>query len=173
MSILSRIMGRFRPEKPLDDYSRAEMFRQQGVVIGPNVRITGYCHFGSEPYFVEIGADTVVSGDVTFLTHDGAVNVCKKTLGQGITKFGRIRVGRGCFVGARSILLPGVTVGDGAVVGTGSVVTRDVPPGEVWAGNPAHFIKTVTAYAEKVAATCRTAEQAELRDIVNRCRGLA
>ena len=45
------------------------------------------------------------------------------------------------FVGAHSILLKGVTVGKGAVIGAGSVVTRDIPPGEVWAGNPAVRIK--------------------------------
>ncbi len=49
-----------------------------------------------------------------------------------------IVIGKGAFVGLRAIILPGVQVGERAVVGAGSVVTRDVPPGECWAGNPAH-----------------------------------
>ncbi|MFH1307822.1 MAG: DapH/DapD/GlmU-related protein [archaeon] len=44
-------------------------------------------------------------------------------------------------IGANSIILPGVRVGKNALVGAGSVVTRDVPDGEIWTGNPARFIK--------------------------------
>jgi len=46
-------------------------------------------------------------------------------------------IGRGCFIGARAIILKGVTIGDCAVVGAGAVVTRDVPAGHLAAGNPA------------------------------------
>jgi acetyltransferase-like isoleucine patch superfamily enzyme len=48
-----------------------------------------------------------------------------------------VRIGRGCFIGARAIILKGVTVGDGAVVGAGAVVRSDVPAGHVATGNPA------------------------------------
>ena len=49
----------------------------------------------------------------------------------------------GAFVGAHSIILKGVTIGAKSVVGAGSVVTKDIPDGEVWAGNPAKKIKTL------------------------------
>ncbi len=49
----------------------------------------------------------------------------------------------GAFIGAGSIILKGVTIGRGSVIGAGSVVTKSVPPGEIWAGNPAKFIKTI------------------------------
>jgi acetyltransferase-like isoleucine patch superfamily enzyme len=52
-----------------------------------------------------------------------------------------IRIGRGVFVGARSIVLKGVTIGDGAVVGAGSVVTSDVPAHTLVAGNPAKELR--------------------------------
>jgi acetyltransferase-like isoleucine patch superfamily enzyme len=50
-------------------------------------------------------------------------------------------IGDRSFIGGSAIILKGVTVGEEAVVGAGAVVTRDVPPGEIWAGNPAVFVK--------------------------------
>lgn len=50
---------------------------------------------------------------------------------------------RGAFIGAHSIILKGVTIGEEAVIGAGSVVTRSVPAGEIWAGNPAKYVKSV------------------------------
>ena len=52
-----------------------------------------------------------------------------------------IIIKEGAFIGACSIILKGVTVGKRAVIGAGSVVTHNVPDGEVWAGNPAKFIR--------------------------------
>ena len=51
-----------------------------------------------------------------------------------------IRIGRNCFIGGASMILPGVTVGDGAIVGAGAVVMDDVPPNTIVAGNPAKVI---------------------------------
>ena len=51
-----------------------------------------------------------------------------------------IRIGRGCFIGARALVLKGVTLGDRAVVGAGAVVTQDVPTGAVAVGNPARIL---------------------------------
>ena len=50
----------------------------------------------------------------------------------------------GCFVGAHSIILKGVTIGKNAVIGAGSVVAKDVPAGEIWAGNPVKYIRTIS-----------------------------
>lgn len=47
------------------------------------------------------------------------------------------------FIGARCIILKGVTIGRGSIVGAGSVVTKSIPDGQIWAGNPAHFIREV------------------------------
>lgn len=51
----------------------------------------------------------------------------------------------GVWVGARVIILPGVTIGQGAIIGAGSVVTRDVPARTIAAGNPARIIRTLDA----------------------------
>lgn len=52
-----------------------------------------------------------------------------------------ILIKEGAFIGAHSIVLKGVTIGKHSVIGAGSVVTRNIPDNEVWAGNPAHFVK--------------------------------
>lgn len=48
---------------------------------------------------------------------------------------------KGASIGAGSTILPGLTIGENAMIGAGSVVTQDIPAGEMWAGNPAKFIK--------------------------------
>lgn len=49
----------------------------------------------------------------------------------------------GVFVGAHSIILKGVTIGERSIIGAGSVVTKSIPSGEIWAGNPAKFIRKI------------------------------
>ncbi len=56
-------------------------------------------------------------------------------------------VKRGSSIGTGSVIMCGITVGENAVIGAGSVVTRDVPAGEVWLGSPAHFTKKVKGLA--------------------------
>ena len=60
------------------------------------------------------------------------------------TESAPIRICRGAWLGARVIILKGVTVGEGSIVGAGSVVTRDVPPWTVAAGNPAKIVKQIS-----------------------------
>lgn len=59
-----------------------------------------------------------------------------------------IRIGSGAFIGANSIVLKGVSVGERSVVGAGSVVTKSIPADEVWAGNPARFIRRLEQWHE-------------------------
>ena len=55
-----------------------------------------------------------------------------------------IKVESGASIGSSVTILCGVTIGKGALVGAGSVVTKDIPPYEIWAGNPAKFLRKVT-----------------------------
>ena len=85
----------------------------------------------TNPKGVHIGAYTYIAFDAVILAHDQTRLVHAHT-----------RVGRNCFVGARSIILPGVTVGDECIVAAGAVVTKDVPAHSIVAGNPAVVIRS-------------------------------
>lgn len=55
--------------------------------------------------------------------------------------YGEVYIGKNVFIGINTIIANAVTIGDGAAIGAGSIVTKDIPAGEIWAGNPAKFIK--------------------------------
>ena len=83
------------------------------------------------PKGVHIGPDSYVAFGVAILAHDMVRGLYCDT-----------HIGARCFIGARSIILPGVRVGDGCIIGSGSVVTKDVPPASIAAGNPARVIRS-------------------------------
>ncbi len=85
----------------------------------------------THPSGVNLGEESYVAFGAVILTHD---------MTRGL--YADTRVGKRCFIGAHSILMPGVSIGDGSIVGAGSVVTRDVPAGTIVAGNPARVVKT-------------------------------
>lgn len=60
----------------------------------------------------------------------------------GARRFRQFCIGNDVWIGSRSLIMKGVTIGDGAIIAAGSVVTKDVPPYEIWGGNPAHFLKS-------------------------------
>jgi acetyltransferase-like isoleucine patch superfamily enzyme len=64
-----------------------------------------------------------------------------------------IEIGPKTFIGGHSIILKGVTIGEGAVVGAGSLVTKSIPQYEIWAGRPARFIRKIVLKSD---ATCLT-----------------
>lgn len=106
-----------------------------GVHIGEGVQITGKQEWTSEPYLIFIGNRTTVSKDVQFLTHDGSTRVFRHLdKYRKVLRFGSIHVGENCFLGAKSIIMPGITIGDNSIIAAGAVVTKDVPPNEIWGG---------------------------------------
>ena len=93
---------------------------------------------------IEIGEDTIIGSGVMILDNDFHV------MGTGFswvsecsTNSKPIKIGRGCFIGSRSMILKGVTLGDRAVIGAGAVVTKDVPAYSMAAGNPARIVRTI------------------------------
>jgi len=88
-------------------------------------------------------AESMTAPDGVVITHDDVVEDYA-TLAAGVRVGGGVRIGRGAYVGAGALLRDNITVGTGAVIGMGSVVTRSVPPGEIWFGTPARARGTVT-----------------------------
>jgi len=107
-------------------------------------------NFGSEPWLITIGKHVEITEGVRFITHDGATWVLRnQSKYDRVRKFGKIIIGDNCFIGMNSIILPGVTIGRNSIIGAGSIVNKNVPVDSVYAGNPAHFICSLTEYAEK------------------------
>ena len=110
-----------------------------GVTVGRGVYISRGVIFDygyARHITIEDGA-TLVSGSV-ILCHDAS-----SFRRLGVTWVAPVKVCRGAYIGAYAILLPGVTVGEGAVVGAGAVVADDVPPGTVVGGVPARPLGSV------------------------------
>jgi carbonic anhydrase/acetyltransferase-like protein (isoleucine patch superfamily) len=107
---------------------------RRNVFLGPCVTIYG--HGG-----VEIGDDTLVSMKATILSSNHAIPEQGKVIRQQPDELLPTRIGRDVWIGANAVILGGVTIGDGAVVAAGAVVTKDVEPGAVVAGVPARFVR--------------------------------
>lgn len=138
---------------------KIDQFVKQGGKCGKNFKF--YCNFPVEPYFVEIGDDVTIAFGVDLLTHDNSVIKCDI---DATDYFGRIVIGDSCFIGAKSTILPGVTLGNRTIVGTGSVVTKSFPEGNVViAGNPARVICSVDEFAERKKNICVNLDKGDLR----------
>lgn len=124
--------------------------RAMGVRIGERCRIYT-SNFGAEPWLVRIGNHVCVSNDVTFVCH--GLTWPFQDRHDSLTSFGRIDIRDNCQIGVRATILPGVTIGPNALVGACSVVTKDVPPDSVVAGNPARVIGTMEEYERKCLAS--------------------
>lgn len=120
--------------------------RRQGVTIGKECLIATR-YWGSEPYLITIGNRVQITADVRFYTHGGG-QVARQQY-PDFDIFGKIKVEDGAYVGACSMIMAGVTIGEGALVAAGSIVTKSVAPRTVVAGNPARQICTVDEYIEK------------------------
>ncbi|OLC41784.1 MAG: hypothetical protein AUH74_05230 [Nitrospirae bacterium 13_1_40CM_4_62_6] len=97
----------------------------EGTVISLSAKLDK-----TNPQGIHIGKYTVVTFGAAILTHDYVNN-----------RDGDVRIGDNCFVGAHSIILPGVTIGDSCIVAAASVVARDVPAGSLVTGNPARVVE--------------------------------
>ena len=123
--------------------------RAMGVRIGERCRIYT-SSFGSEPWLIRIGNHVCISNDVTFVNHTLTWPFQDKY--ESLTSFGKIEILDNCQIGVRVTILPNVTIGPNSLVGACSVVTKDVPPNVVVAGNPARVLCTMEEYEKKCVA---------------------
>lgn len=129
-----------------------EYARKKGVLIGKGNSFVDHPNFGSEPYLVSIGNNNRISFGCAFVTHDGGRWVLDHLFPEQkpFLKFGAIKIGNNNFLGARTIINPGVSIGDNCVIAAGSIVTKNIPSGEVWGGVPARRIMSIEEYRDKL-----------------------
>lgn len=145
-SIFTRIYYLFLQR--FNNKTRSHYARLIGVQVGADCRIYS-AEFGTEPYLISIGNHVTISGEAMLITHDGGVWVFRQSM-PDVDFIRPIIVEDNVFVGARSIILPGVIIGADSVVAAGAVVTKSIPPGSVVAGVPARVISTTEAYMKKL-----------------------
>ena len=132
--------------------------KRMGVQFSGDISKTGFIagsvKFDSVAYAnrITVGEQTTISANVFILVHDysigTAIRSIRPTTPGDMPRFlSEVKIGNNCFIGARSIILPGTTIGDNTIVGAGSVVKGNIPAGVIVAGNPARVIKTTEEYA--------------------------
>jgi sugar O-acyltransferase (sialic acid O-acetyltransferase NeuD family) len=114
-----------------------------GCVVGPGSVLLAQAVLTAD---VRVGAHVAVMPEVV-LTHDDVLDD-HVTIASGVRLGGGVRLARGAYVGAGALIRECLTVGDWSLVGMGSVVLHDVPPGQVWAGSPARYLRPATCSDE-------------------------
>lgn len=100
---------------------------------------------------VSIGNDCRITAGAYILAHDYSYAVLRSTHHKMLCKTQRTVIGNNVFLGLRSLIMPGITIGNNVIVGGGSVVTRDVPDNVVVGGNPAKIICTIDEYYARLS----------------------
>lgn len=103
----------------------------------------------TDPKYVRIGNNVTLS-DCHLIGHDGVVAMLNKAYGLKLDSVGKIDIKDNVFIGHGAIVLPDVTIGPNAVVAAGSVVTKDVLPGDIVGGVPAKVIGKTDGLAKRL-----------------------
>lgn len=158
----AKVLGKLRRDKHKETLSRWFMKRGVKLVGYPEALKSSPESLGggtqswtnicsniaiNEPHLISIGLGTTIAGNVEFVTHDNSIS---KVLPNTTDLFGKIIIGNNCFIGARSVIMYGVTIADNVIVAAGSVVVKSIPESNVIvAGNPARIISTWEKFGEK------------------------
>ena len=117
-----------------------EFFRRKGIKIGKNCKIYSNIVTG-EAFLIKIKDNVTISNGVQFITHDNSII---KINDQYTDIFGEIYIDDNVFIGAKTIILPGVFIAKNIIIGSGSVVTKSFnEEGIIIAGNPAKKIRKI------------------------------
>jgi len=116
--------------------------KDANLVIGNNVMMSSVVLRCAKGITIE---DDVLIGALTIITDTDAHPLDPNLRGKGmdgvLAKKKEIYIKRKAFIGTSCIICKGVTIGENSIVGAGSVVTKSIPDNEIWAGNPARFVK--------------------------------
>lgn len=127
-------------------YSPEQYARHIGVNLGKNCRIKTRT-WSSEPYLVTLGNYCGIAYGVTIHTHGGGLVIRNRCPDYDL--FGKVVIEDWAYIGAYAQIMPGVTIGEGALVAAGSIVTKSVAPHTVVGGNPARYICTTEEFYER------------------------
>lgn len=126
--------------------------KKNGVIVGERTHFfaPNSCVIDmTRPYLLEFGNSVKVTHGVVILTHDFSYSVLRIKYGDLLGECSRTKIGDNCFIGMNAIIMPGVTLGNNVIVGSGSVVTKSFPDDVVVAGNPAKIICTLEEFYNK------------------------
>ena len=112
----------------------------KNIKIGKNVFINACCRFQDQGG-IEIGDGSLIGHNTTIATLNHDFNPLKR---QNLTP-SPVKIGKNVWIGSDCTILPGVTIGDGAIIGAGSVVTKSIPANTIAVGNPARVIRYLDA----------------------------
>ncbi len=110
----------------------------KNIKIGKNVFINACCRFQDQGG-IEIGDGALIGHNTTIATLNHDFNPVKR---QNLNP-SPVKIGRNVWIGSDCTILPGVEIGDGAIIGAGSVVTKSIPANTIAVGNPAKVIKEI------------------------------
>lgn len=139
MNIVKEFVYRLRGE-----YTTEKLIKM-GMKVGINFgRLNGVILDPSHCWLIEIGDNVTLAPRVHILCHDASTKYA-----LGYTKIGRVTIGNNVFIGAESVVMPGVTIGNNVIVGANSTVTHDIEENSVVVGTPARYICSYDEYIEK------------------------
>ena len=122
---------------PLRGHQRWKFVKKGGVNVKGPCWIYRNVYFDSvAPHLITIEKGVTITQDTTILTHFLDPNQKGR-----MYNLGEVKIEEDVFIGCNVVICNAVTIGKGAIVGAGSIVTKDIPPYQVWAGNPARYIK--------------------------------
>lgn len=127
--------------------SKERYARYIGVHLGLNNEIQDNDLWSSEPYLITVGNNNQFVRGAKIFTHGGSKVL--RYIESDFDSFGKVTIGNGVYLGANSLIMPGVDIGDGVLVAAGSVVTKSVPANVVVGGNPAKILCTVEEFYER------------------------
>ena len=147
--LLKRILDSMRGEQSL------EKLIKRGLVVGKDFkRMGGVIIDPSHCWHITIGNNVTLAPRVHILAHDASTGVF-----LGYTRVSNVTIGNNVFIGAGTIVLPGVSIGNNVVIGAGSVVSRDIPDGTVAVGNPARVVRSLEEFLNR--------KKEEMRENIN------
>ena len=109
----------------------------ENIKIGKNTRINKLSNFRFKKGSISIGKNVIIAQYVSVITHSYTYKLDENIKDQSMYSF----IGDGAWIGAYSIILPGVRVGNGSIIGAHSIVNKNVPDNEIWGGIPAKKLK--------------------------------